>query len=123
LTGIPEPGTELCALDELPANSGRVFTWGSGKTATGVIVLRDGDRVTAYVNRCPHFSIPLDSGTRVTVFEAYVLCSHHYAAFRMSDGYCVEGPCAGGALTPVAIAVTNGRIRLAERESGTHDPD
>jgi nitrite reductase/ring-hydroxylating ferredoxin subunit len=114
LTDIPGPGTDLCALDELPADTGRVFTWGSGKTATGVIVLRAGDRVTAYVNRCPHFSIPLDHATHVAVFREYVLCSHHYAAFRMSDGYCVEGPCEGATLTPVAIVITDGRIRLGK---------
>jgi nitrite reductase/ring-hydroxylating ferredoxin subunit len=113
LNDAPPPGTDLCALDDLPVGSGRVFTWGSGKMATGVLVVRDGERVTAYVNRCPHFSIPLDHAARVTVFREYVLCSHHYAAFRMSDGYCVEGPCAGGALTPVPINVADGRIRLA----------
>jgi len=114
LTELPGPGTDLCGLDELPDGSGRVFTWGSGKTSIGVVVLRQGDHVTAYLNSCPHFQIPLDHRSHVTMFREFVLCSHHYAAFRASDGYCVEGPCEGGALTPVGIAVADGRIRLAQ---------
>ncbi len=118
MTELPEPGTDLCALDELPDGSGRVFSWGQGKRAFGVVVLRQGERVTAYVNSCPHFQIPLDHRSTVTVFREFVLCSHHYAAFRVADGFCVEGPCEGGALTPVAIAVEGGRIRLGPPTSG-----
>jgi nitrite reductase/ring-hydroxylating ferredoxin subunit len=113
LTELPAPGTVLCTLDELADGSGRVFTWGAGKTAVGVVVLRQGDAVTAYRNICPHFQIPLDHRTTVTRFREFVLCSHHYAAFRVADGYCVEGPCEGASLTPVALAVGDGCVRLA----------
>jgi nitrite reductase/ring-hydroxylating ferredoxin subunit len=106
-------------LDELPDGKGRAFTWGAGKQAYGIIVLRLGDAVTAFVNTCPHFQIPLDHAAKITTFREFVLCSHHYAAFRMSDGYCVEGPCEGATLTPVPIAVDDGCISIASRSPGS----
>jgi nitrite reductase/ring-hydroxylating ferredoxin subunit len=111
---VPEPGTELCALDELADGAGRAFSWGAGKDAFGVIVLRRGDVVTGFANICPHFGIPLDHLGKVTTFREFVLCSHHYAAFRAADGYCVEGPCEGASLTPMPLSVERGRIRIAD---------
>lgn len=111
---VPLPGTELCSVDALTDGRGRTFTWGSGKDAFSVIVLRAGDAVNAYVNSCPHFGIPLDYQTRVTTFRSeFVLCSHHYAAFRFSDGHCVEGPCEGAELTRMPIEIVDGRVRIA----------
>jgi nitrite reductase/ring-hydroxylating ferredoxin subunit len=115
----PAPGTDLCPLDELADGSGRAFTWGAGKNAFSVIVLRCGESVKAFVNICPHFQISLDQNTRVTTFREFVLCSHHHAAFRMSDGYCVEGPCEGAALTPMPIVVEGGRIRIGSQSGDT----
>jgi len=57
-----------------------------GKAAFGMIVLRQGQTVTAFVNVCPHFQIPLDHRATVTRFREFVLCSQHYAAFRVTDG-------------------------------------
>jgi nitrite reductase/ring-hydroxylating ferredoxin subunit len=113
---VPPPGTELCAIDELPDGKGRAFTWGTGKDAFGVIVLRRGTDVSAFINCCPHFRIPLDHLTKVTTFREFVLCSHHYAAFRFSDGYCVEGPCEGSSLTRMPIAVEGDRVRIGREE-------
>ncbi len=111
---VPPPGTDLCGFTELADGAGRALSWGSGKAAFGIILLRVGDCVTAYVNRCPHFQIPLDHLTNVTLFGEFVLCSHHYAAFRIADGNCVEGPCEGASLTPMPVAVVAGRIRIVE---------
>ncbi len=108
----PEPGSDLCGVDEIADGTGRVFTWGSGKEARGIIVLRRDDAVRGFVNVCPHFQIPLDHRGAVTTFREFVLCSHHYAAFRIADGSCVEGPCQGASLTPVPIEVEAGRVRL-----------
>ncbi len=111
---IPVTGTAVCDVDALPDGQGRAFTWGSGKAAFSVIVLRAGDAVNAFVNHCPHFGIPLDHNGRVTTFRSeYVLCSHHYAAFRFGDGHCVEGPCEGAALTRMPIDIVDGSVRIA----------
>ncbi len=68
-----------------------------------VIVVRAGDALYAYENRCPHFGVPLDIGRGVKTFRNHVLCVNHYAAFRFADGVCVDGPCLGASLTPVAL--------------------
>jgi nitrite reductase/ring-hydroxylating ferredoxin subunit len=108
----PEPGTDLCGVDEIADGKGRVFTWGNGKESHGIIVLRWAGAVCGYVNVCPHFQIPLDHRGAVTTFAEFVLCSQHYAAFRITDGVCVEGPCEGAALTAVPLERTGGRVRF-----------
>jgi len=104
--------TDLCALDDVLDGSGRVFSFGEGKAAFGIVVLRDGEHVTAYVNLCPHFWIPLNVRELPTTFRKHVLCANHYAAFRFADGYCVEGPCEGSSLEPVPLIVLNGRVSI-----------
>jgi nitrite reductase/ring-hydroxylating ferredoxin subunit len=118
---VPAPGTRLCALEDILDGKGRVFTWGSGKNAFGMIVLRRGDAVSAFVNICPHFRIPLDGLGRLTTFREFVLCSHHYAAFRSEDGYCVEGPCEGASLDSMPVVVEHGIISIGPkpRAAGT----
>ncbi|KOR09093.1 Rieske (2Fe-2S) protein, partial [Burkholderia cenocepacia] len=72
-----------------------------------VIVVRRGAQVWAYVNRCPHFSVPLDfvPGT-VSCYRSQVLmCAHHSALFRFDDGVCIDGPCTGAGLETVAVEV------------------
>lgn len=104
--------TDLCAAADIPDGSGRTFVFGEGRNALGVIVLRAGDDVTAFVNLCPHFWIPLNVGERPATFRNHVLCANHYAAFRFRDGYCVEGPCEGSSLDPVPLAVRDGRVAV-----------
>ncbi len=103
---------DLCAPGDIPDGSGRAFAFGEGKAAVGIIVLRDAERVTAYVNLCPHFWIPLNVHELPTTFRKHVLCANHYAAFRFADGYCVEGPCEGSSLEPVPLAVVDGRVTV-----------
>jgi nitrite reductase/ring-hydroxylating ferredoxin subunit len=79
-----------------------------------VIVLRRGDRCWAYVNRCPHFSVAMDfePGTFATYDGEVLMCAHHSALFRFDDGHCIDGPCAGARLEPVAVRVQGGRVHL-----------
>jgi len=106
--------TDLCAVDDIPPGAGRVFAFGEGKDARGVVVLREsaGDAVTAYVNLCPHFWIPLHVHATPTTFRDHVLCATHYAAFRFSDGLCVEGPCEGSSLGAVPFEIRDGRVAV-----------
>jgi nitrite reductase/ring-hydroxylating ferredoxin subunit len=101
----------LCALDEIP-DGGAIEIAAEAAGAPGVVVLRRGDDAWAYRNVCPHFSIPLNY--EPNVFWAYdaqlLMCAHHSAMFRFEDGVCVDGPCDGAALTPVAIRIEQRRI-------------
>ena len=95
----------LCLLEEVPDGGARVID--AVRTGVSIVVLRRGEHAWAYVNRCPHFSVPLDfePGT-ISCYRAQVLmCAHHSALFRFADGYCIEGPCAGATLDALTVGV------------------
>ncbi len=105
---------DLCAVGDVPDGGAiRVPLETEPPIPTGVVVVRDGDAVHVYENVCPHFRIPLDVGRGISVFRKHVLCANHYAAFRFSDGACVEGPCLGASLRSIPIEVSDGRVRAA----------
>ena len=114
-----EPGF-LCALDDVPDGGGFEVPSACAGVA-GILVLRRGDEAWAYRNVCPHFSIPLNY--EPNTFWAYdaelVMCAHHSAMFRFDDGMCVDGPCEGASLTPVAIRIERGRVWIDAQE-GAH---
>jgi len=105
----------LCALDAIPDGGATVVGAGQAGSADDVVVLRRGQKAWAYVNRCPHFSVCLDyePGQVLTYDGEVLMCAHHSALFRFEDGHCIEGPCAGASLTPVAIRVVDGQVQCA----------
>ena len=64
----------------------------------------------AWVNSCRHQSLPLDFGD-ARYFDGEgdaLVCVHHGARFRPDSGECVEGPCRGAFLTPLALEQRDG---------------
>jgi nitrite reductase/ring-hydroxylating ferredoxin subunit len=95
--------TPLCRFADVPDGGARVVD--EECAGRPVVVVRRGQQVWAYVNRCPHFSVPLDfvPGT-VSCYKSQVLmCAHHSALFRFDDGHCIEGPCEGAALEAIQV--------------------
>jgi len=78
------------------------------------MAVRRGDRVFVYVNSCPHNGTPLDfePGRFLNLDRTHILCTNHGALFRIDDGYCVSGPCAGKHLEPAAAVVRSGFLVL-----------
>jgi nitrite reductase/ring-hydroxylating ferredoxin subunit len=115
LAHAPAPGTLLCESSEVPDGGGREVSFGEGPEPFRVLLLRLGSRVFAYHNCCPHFSQPLNYEPQVFhVYDReYLMCAHHTALFRITDGYCFDGPCAGANLTPIPIISDGGVIRVA----------
>ncbi|MHA1113183.1 MAG: Rieske (2Fe-2S) protein [Alphaproteobacteria bacterium] len=109
-------GHRLCAVDEVPAADGRGTTLRDGDKLFRYVVLRDGETLRAYVNSCPHKGLPLDwvPDRFLSRDKRHIQCSSHGALFRIADGYCMKGPCAGKGLRPVAIRVEAGAILLDE---------
>lgn len=66
----------------------------------------------AYVNTCRHQGLPLDFGDGHYFDEAYdaLVCCHHGARYRPDTGECAGGPCAGAALTPLALEERGGAL-------------
>lgn len=111
----PPPGTLLCRLDEIgdPGSLGFSFKGEDGWFAG--FVVRKGAVVTGYVDRCPHVGTPLalsPTGFLTRAGEA-ILCSSHGALFRIEDGLCTAGPCAGKRLSPWLVTVQDGAVTSA----------
>jgi nitrite reductase/ring-hydroxylating ferredoxin subunit len=82
-----------------------------------VLLLRSGETVRAFVNRCSHFGVPLAAKQAQLMFKPHVsiTCNVHYARFRWADGTCESGECDGQGLIPIALDIDNaGNIRIAE---------
>lgn len=109
----------ICRLTELSDPGSRAFTAGTGNWPLRGFVVRKGDEVFAYVNRCPHVGHPLNwqPDRFLTHDNALILCGSHGALFEIDTGNCVAGPCAGQGLQRIAVRIENGSVLLEE------DPD
>lgn len=104
----------LCHIDEIE-DGGALGPLGQALLAPeGVVVVRRGYEVWAYVNRCPHFSVPLNfqPQTFCTYRSKIIMCAHHSAMFRFEDGHCVDGPCKGAQLESVSVKLVEGVVML-----------
>lgn len=110
----PAPGSALCAADAIPDGSALEVTFGEGFRKLRLIALRDGAAVWAYVNSCPHFSLPLNAKPQTFLISDrnQVMCAFHCAIFRFEDGMCIDGPAVGMGLEPVPIEVIDGQVLL-----------
>lgn len=111
----PAPGTLLCAVTEIPDDGGHEVSFGPEREPLRLLLLRQGAKVWCYENVCPHFSLPLNFDPQVFVtLDGLVMCAHHTAFFKFDDGTCVDGPCAGAGLTPVAVHCRDGHVVLGD---------
>lgn len=103
----PASGTRLCAVGEVLEGRGKEIVFGEGKDAFRIVLFRIGERVLAYHNCCPHFSLPLNYEPELFyILDGGVLmCAHHTAMFYIEDGECFDGPCSGARLTPVGLGL------------------
>lgn len=106
----------ICSLNDIPSKRAQGFQLmvvedGSPRPWP-IIVVRWGRQVFGYLNRCPHDGVNLDwernqfldsNGTRL-------ICGKHGALFELGTGICVDGPCKGQGLTPVALSVIDDDI-------------
>jgi nitrite reductase/ring-hydroxylating ferredoxin subunit len=125
----------ICSMNEIPSQKARGFQLmivdeNGSPRPWPIIVVRWGRQVFGYVNKCPHDGVNLDwernqfldpNGVRL-------MCGKHGALFELGTGACVDGPCKGAGLTPVALTVLDGDIcvtgvRLVEDEEEAEPTD
>jgi nitrite reductase/ring-hydroxylating ferredoxin subunit len=101
----------LCRLDDIADGEAKGFPAPPGEFL-GLLAVRQGDRVHVYVNSCPHVGTPLDwvPDEFLDATGTFIQCATHGAQFRIADGYCVRGPCAGESLEAVASVVRDGVV-------------
>jgi nitrite reductase/ring-hydroxylating ferredoxin subunit len=109
-------GRAICRADEIPEGGGSGFLIPAGDYPRRIFIVRHRGALFAYDNTCPHAGTPLDwmpdrffdpSGTLLQ-------CATHGAQFRIADGLCVAGPCAGKRLTPVALEISGDYVVAGE---------
>jgi nitrite reductase/ring-hydroxylating ferredoxin subunit len=111
-------GIFLCSLYEIDDGGSRGFD-PKGEGRDTVFVVRQGERVHAWRDSCPH----IDGAPMAWRKDAYlsgdrsrIVCSAHGARFDIETGVCTLGPCLGQSLTGVPLDIDGcGAIRLASR--------
>lgn len=105
----------ICRLADLEEYGSRAFTVGGGGWPLRGFVVRCGNEVRGYVNRCPHARHPLNLRPHrfLTPDRAMILCSSHGALFEKDAGQCLAGPCAGERLRPVPLEVLGDFVLIA----------
>lgn len=120
LPNAPEPGAELCSLQDLQQGEIREFVF-EATSAAGpafrLIALRHASGVEAYVNQCPHHWLPMNrsDGSFLYWSEHELMCAHHSAVFNLLDaGTCIMGPCQGSNLIRVPVIIDHqDQLRIA----------
>ncbi len=104
----------LCRIDELPDPGSRAFSVGEGDWPMRGFLVRRGNDVHAYVNRCPHAGHPLNlrPDEFLTDDRRHIVCDSHGAMFDPENGVCVAGPCPGQSLIKLPVRVESGVVVL-----------
>ncbi len=111
---------DLCALTEIDMPGSRGFSIDSEQGGIQLFVVRSGSDVVAYLNSCPHTGGPLDwvPDQFLNIDNDRIQCATHDALFRIEDGLCIQGPCAGQYLVPVGVEIKAGRVLVTIEASG-----
>lgn len=113
----------LCPLAEIPEGDSRGFKADPGAPYADILIVRRGNRLYAYRNRCPHTGAPMEwqPDQFLDYTEHFIQCGIHAALFRIEDGYCIKGPCARRALDKIAIEVRDGLVIALETLERSRD--
>ena len=108
------PSVTICRLADLSDPGSHGFFVGEGDWPLRGFVVRKGDDVFAYVNRCPHAGHPLNRQPDefLTPDRQHILCRSHLAMFDLRTGECVAGICAGRALQELPVRIEGERVIL-----------
>ena len=97
----------------------REFTVGEGDWLFRGFLVRQGDAVYAYENRCAHVGHPLNwSPDRfLSRDRRAIVCASHGAMYEIATGRCFAGPCKGESLRRVDCDVRDGEIYVRVDET------
>jgi nitrite reductase/ring-hydroxylating ferredoxin subunit len=111
----PAAGVRLCALADIPDPGAKGFAFRAGDALFMGFVVRRGDTLAGYIDRCPHNGTPLAvlPDRYLTRERDLLLCATHGALFRPHDGACIAGPCEGRSLWPWPVAIAGPNVVTA----------
>ena len=96
-------------LNEGDARSFRIIREGG---YVGCFLIRFQGVLRAYENRSRHLPISLDYDD-ARFFDktgSHLICQTHGALYEPETGACVEGPCQGASLFPIALECRDGSV-------------
>lgn len=108
-------GVNLGPLELIADGGARNYVLRIGDNRFHGFVVRKGEAVFGYADRCPHAGLPLAQqlDQYLTPDGGLIACSWHGAVFAVETGACVGGPCVGARLTPWPVEVREGRVVTA----------
>ena len=114
LTATPA-GIRLGPLELIPDGTARNFVLEMRAGRFHGFVVRQGEALHGYVDRCPHMGLPLAQtlDDYLSADGTLIACSWHGAVFDVASGACRGGPCPGAALTPWPVRLEEGQIVTA----------
>ncbi len=100
------------ALEE--GGTGVRFTVMTAEGEQPAFAVRFSGKAYAYINRCAHVPVELDwtDGAFFDYSKLYLICATHGAMYLPNTGVCVQGPCPGKRLKPVAVEERGGQVLL-----------
>lgn len=102
----------ICRLEDIPDGGAIAADIDSSTGGFSLILLRQGDRIFAYHNECPHAGRRLDwAPGKFLVKDGAVICAAHGATFDIASGAALAGPCRNG-LAPMTLQVRDGFVWL-----------
>lgn len=98
----------LCPGEALAEGQSKQFTC----HGIALFVVKQGNAVYAYQNRCPHLGIELQwlPDQFLDAEREFIQCSTHGALFLIDDGECIAGPCRGQSLRRLPCRLRAGHI-------------
>jgi nitrite reductase/ring-hydroxylating ferredoxin subunit len=103
----------LCRLGAIPDGGAIAVDVPSRTGGFSLILLRQGARVFAYHNECPHAGRRLDwAPGQFLIDSGQLICAAHGASFFIESGRCYAGPCRGSGLASVRVDVIDEEVRL-----------
>jgi len=109
------PDVTLCPVSSLEDPGARNVVLQIEDAYFHGFLVRQGERVLGYVDRCPHAGLPLarQLDQYLSPDKRHIVCSWHGAMFQPEDGRCVGGPCNGASLTVWPVKVEDGMVVTA----------
>ncbi|OYW79376.1 MAG: 2Fe-2S ferredoxin [Asticcacaulis sp. 32-58-5] len=108
-------GIALGPLLQIPDGKARNYVLKIGGAYFHGFIVRKDDQVFGYVDACPHAGLPLaqELDQYLTSTGDLIMCSWHGALFKIADGTCIGGPCAGAKLKLWHVIVRDGQLYTA----------
>jgi nitrite reductase/ring-hydroxylating ferredoxin subunit len=106
------PGVKLARLEVIPDGGARNFVLWIGSGRFHGFVVRRGEALHGYVDRCPHAGLPLAKALDdyLTPTGQHIACGWHGARFDIESGICLSGPCLGQSLMHWPVSADDGLV-------------